>query len=134
MWFDHLKRKKPYLSAFYYIELNISSLSKLRVALNSHLVHPFYVWWLRWWRIHPQYGRHGFDLWVGKIPRRKKQLPTPVFWPGEFHRLYSSWAHKSWTQVNNLHLISRMRVKVWVKFEIYGMRCSSLTTIPIPAI
>ena len=22
---------------------------------------------------------------VGKIPRRREQLPTPVFWPGEFH-------------------------------------------------
>ena len=22
--------------------------------------------------------------WVGKIPRRRERLPTPVFWPGEF--------------------------------------------------
>ena len=21
-------------------------------------------------------------------------LPTPVFWPGEFHGLYSTWGHK----------------------------------------
>ena len=21
-------------------------------------------------------------------------LPTPVFWPGEFHGLYSPWCHK----------------------------------------
>ena len=26
-----------------------------------------------------------FDPWVGKIPWRREQLPTPVFWPGEFH-------------------------------------------------
>ena len=26
--------------------------------------------------------------WVGKIPWRREQLPTPVFWPGEFHGLY----------------------------------------------
>ena len=25
------------------------------------------------------------DSWVGKIPRRREWLPTPVFWPGEFH-------------------------------------------------
>ena len=36
---------------------------------------------------------------VGKIPWRREQLPTPVFWPGEFmdcivHGLYSSWGHK----------------------------------------
>ena len=35
-----------------------------------------------------------FDPWVGKIPWRKEQLPTPVFWPREFHGLYSPWGHK----------------------------------------
>ena len=25
--------------------------------------------------------------WVGKIPWRREQLPTPVFWPGEIHGL-----------------------------------------------
>ena len=25
---------------------------------------------------------------------RRERLPTPVFWPGEFHRLYSPWGHK----------------------------------------
>ena len=24
-------------------------------------------------------------------PWRMEWLPTPVFWPGEFHRLYSTW-------------------------------------------
>ena len=27
----------------------------------------------------------GFDLWVRKIPWRKKWQPTPVFLPGRFH-------------------------------------------------
>ena len=27
--------------------------------------------------------------WVEKIPWRRERLPTPVFWPGEFHELYS---------------------------------------------
>ena len=26
-----------------------------------------------------------FDPWVGKIPSRREQLPTPVFQPGVFH-------------------------------------------------
>ena len=30
----------------------------------------------------------------GKIPRRREWLPTPVFWPGEFHGFYSPWGHK----------------------------------------
>ena len=29
------------------------------------------------------------DPLVGKIPWRRERLPTPVFWPGEFHGLYS---------------------------------------------
>ena len=39
-------------------------------------------------------GDLGFDPWVGKIRWRKKWLPTPVFWPGEFHGLYSPWGCK----------------------------------------
>ena len=29
--------------------------------------------------------RYGFDPWVGSIPWRKKQQPTPAFLPGESH-------------------------------------------------
>ena len=32
-----------------------------------------------------------FHLLFGKIPWRRERLPTPVFWPGEFHGLYSPW-------------------------------------------
>ena len=28
--------------------------------------------------------------WVGKIPWRRKRLPIPVLWPGEFHGLQQS--------------------------------------------
>ena len=31
---------------------------------------------------------------LGKIPWRRERLPTPVFWPGEFHGLYSPWGRK----------------------------------------
>ena len=46
-------------------------------------------------------GRPGFDLWVGKIPWRRERLPTPVFWPGEFHGLYG--VAKSWTRLSDFH-------------------------------
>ena len=36
-------------------------------------------------KIHLQCGRARFNPWVGKIPWRRERLPTPVFWPGEFH-------------------------------------------------
>ena len=32
--------------------------------------------------------------WPGKIPWRRERLSTPVFWPGEFHGLYSPWVRK----------------------------------------
>ena len=41
-----------------------------------------------------QCRRPGFNPWVGKIPWRRERLPTPVFWPGEFHGLHSLWGHK----------------------------------------
>ena len=34
-----------------------------------------------------------WETWVWKIWRRER-LPTPVFWPREFHGLYSPWGHK----------------------------------------
>ena len=34
------------------------------------------------------------SILVGKIPWRRKRLPTPVFWPGELHGLYSPWGRK----------------------------------------
>ena len=36
-------------------------------------------------------GEPGFHSWVRKIPWRRERLPTPVFWPGEVHGLYSPW-------------------------------------------
>ena len=41
--------------------------------------------WLSLKRIHLQFRRPGFNPWIGKIPWRRERLPTPVFWPGEFH-------------------------------------------------
>ena len=42
----------------------------------------------------PFSGWSRFHLWVGKIPWRRGRLPTPVFWPREFHGLYSPWGSK----------------------------------------
>ena len=50
--------------------------------------------WLSWQRVCLQCRRPGFNPWVGEIPWRRQRLPTPVFWPREFHGLYSSRGHK----------------------------------------
>ena len=41
------------------------------------------------------------ETWVGKISWR---IPTPVFWPGEFHGLCSSWGHKKSDTTEQLSL------------------------------
>ena len=39
-----------------------------------------------------------------KDPLEKGQLPTPVFWPGEFHGLYSPWGRKESDTTERLSL------------------------------
>ena len=45
-----------------------------------------------------------WETWVGKIPWRRERLPTPVFWPVEFHRLYSPWGRKEFDMTELLSL------------------------------
>ena len=45
-----------------------------------------------------RHQRRGFDPWFGKIPWRRERLPTPVFWPGEFHEFA-----KSQTRLSDFH-------------------------------
>ena len=54
-------------------------------VVGSFYPSVFHIWY-KWWRIHLQCQRPGFDPWVGKIPWRGTWQPTPVFLPGE-----SSW-------------------------------------------
>ena len=44
------------------------------------------------------------DPCVGKIPWRRERLPTPVFWPGEFHGLYRLWGRKESDMTEQLSL------------------------------
>ena len=59
----------------------------------------------------PTMWRPGFNPWVGKIPRRRGRLPIPVFWPGEFHGLYSPWGHKESDTTEQLSLPLNVRIK-----------------------
>ena len=58
----------------------------------------------QWQRIRLQCRRPGFDPWVGKIPWRRERLPTPVFWPREFHGLYSPRGRKESDTAERLSL------------------------------
>ena len=64
--------------------------------------------------------------WVGKIPWRRERLPTPVFWPREFHGLYSSWGHKESDMTEHLSLhfkiIWKHKVSVPSRMEVRGQK------------
>ena len=51
-------------------------------------------------------GNLGLMPVLGRSPRRER-LPTPVFWPREFHGLNSPWGHKEldMTEQLSLHFI-----------------------------
>ena len=42
-------------------------------------------WWPRGKESACQCTRHGFDLWVGKVPGKRKWQSTPVLLPGKSH-------------------------------------------------
>ena len=54
------------------------------------------------------------DPWVGKIPWRRERLPTPAFWPGEFHGLYSPWGHKELDTTERLSLTHSEQGSIFV--------------------
>ena len=68
----------------------------------------------RWFRgnsVCLESGRPGFDLWVGKIPWRRKWQPTPVFLPGESHGGrslvgYSPWGRKESDTTERIHSLT----------------------------
>ena len=39
-------------------------------------------------------GDLGLIPGLGRSSGEKERLPTPIFWPGEFHGLYSPWDRK----------------------------------------
>ena len=42
---------------------------------------------------------------LGKSPGEGNGQPTPVFWPGEFHGLYSTWGRKESDMTEQLSLL-----------------------------
>ena len=76
-------------------------------SLVAQLVKNLPAMWEAW-----------FDPWVVKIPWRRERLPTPVFWPREFHGLYSPWGHKEsdmteWLSVSSLTMRHILNEEFW---------------------
>ena len=54
-------------------------------------------------------GDLGLIPGLGKRPWRRERLPTPVFWPGGFHGLYSPWGHRESNMTERLSLHSLLK-------------------------
>ena len=42
---------------------------------------------------------------LGRFPWRREKLPIPVFWPGEFHKLYGPWGGQESDMTERLSLL-----------------------------
>ena len=63
-------------------------------------------------------GDPSLNSWVGKIPQRRGRLPIPVFWPGEFHGLYSPRGRK---ELDTSEQLSLSLSQAWL-WEAYNFR------------
>ena len=54
---------------------------------------------------------------LGSIPELTDRLPTPGFWPGDFHGLYSPWGRKELDTSERLSKIKkRSYLVIWFAF------------------
>ena len=58
-------------------------------------------------------GSLGWEDPLEKGLLQEERLPTPVFWPGEFHGLYRF--AKSWTQLSDFHLEEQIFIITRIK-------------------
>ena len=61
------------------------------------------------------------ETWVQFLgwedPWRRERLPTPGFWPGEFHGLDSLWCHKESDMTEQLSLFAFMQIGCQYSFK-----------------
>ena len=89
------------------LELNMEQQtgSKLGTGfIKAVYCHPVYLTWASLVAQLVNNPPAVWETWVGKIPWRRGKLPTPVFWPGEFHGLYSPWGRKESDMMEGLSL------------------------------
>ena len=86
-----------------------------------------------------RYRSLGFNLWVGKIPWRRKWQATPVFLPGKFHGLrsvvdYSPWSHKESAKTEHTYVTTHMEeyiknIYIHIK-KLISMKWSTVQSLP----
>ena len=60
-----------------------------------------------------------------------ERLPTSVFWPGEFHGLYSPWGHKESDKTKRLSLFFHFSLATWEAHIIYSKLIYLQNTGPV---
>ena len=62
-----------------------------------------------------QYGRPGFDPWVGKIPWKRKWQPTPVLLPEKSHGQRSLVSNSPWgcKESDTTELLHFLSMELW---------------------
>ena len=68
---------------------------------------------------------------LGRSPWRRERLPTPVFWPGEFHGLYNPWVANSQTQLSDSHFLSLSAIYLEIFLSQLSIRRRQRQPIPV---
>ena len=71
-------------------------------------------------------GDLGLIPGLGRSPGEGETLPTPIFWPGEFHGLYSPWGRKESDTTERLSLsFLSFSPMCFIRFLIRQSTCQS---------
>ena len=63
------------------------------------------------------------------MPWRRERLPTPVFWPEEFHGLYSPWDHKESDTTERLSLSLALKLSVQFGKQFFSLKHFLVITV-----
>ena len=77
-------------------------------------------------------GDLGSSPGLGRSPGQGERLPTPIFWPGEFHGLYSPWGHKELDTTERLSLSPHwLRAQHWAQMPGHHQTNSQIPSLQV---
>ena len=88
--------------------LDLGSIPELGRSSGEEIGYPLQYSWVSFVAQLVKNPPAVWETWVRSLgwedPLEKIRLPTPVFWPGEFHGLYSPWGPKESDTTKRLSL------------------------------
>ena len=76
-------------------------------------------------------GDLGLIPGLGRSPGVRERLATPVFWPGEFHGLYSPWGCKELDISEQVSLSLQSISRGWVLFIVLNIISVCVPSFPL---